>query len=251
MPFIRPDFQGIRADIYPIRLWTVPVFIFALLPLIRARRCGRMVVGNEYDTSRQEHLLGVPHFDGLFDQSVWFDRMMTRYFARKGWPLRQFSLLRPFSELLIQGILARRYPDRLAEQVSCHAAHSHNGRVLPCGRCEKCRRILSMLSALGQDVSACGYTPGQRDSALALLPQDHLHQDEETTGHTRHLLAQRGLLPHPERHPPWPWAFHLRFHPRFSPEQEIPEDLRLPLLALLEEETDGVSVWSAGSWNAR
>jgi hypothetical protein len=35
MPFVRNDFANVRSDEYPIRLWTVAVFLFAALPLLR------------------------------------------------------------------------------------------------------------------------------------------------------------------------------------------------------------------------
>jgi hypothetical protein len=45
-----------------------------------------------------------------FDQSIYFDQTITHYFMRKGWAISQFSTLRPLSELLIEKILALRYP---------------------------------------------------------------------------------------------------------------------------------------------
>ena len=38
MPFIRKDFADVRADIYPIRLWTVAVFLYGVLPLLKKTR---------------------------------------------------------------------------------------------------------------------------------------------------------------------------------------------------------------------
>ncbi|MGD1969066.1 MAG: creatininase family protein, partial [Desulfobacterales bacterium] len=51
MPFIRQDFASVRSDEYPIRLWTVAVFLFGVLPLLRKRGIGRLLIGDEYDTS--------------------------------------------------------------------------------------------------------------------------------------------------------------------------------------------------------
>ncbi len=140
LPFVRPDFGRLRSDEYPIRLWTVAVFLFGALPLIRKRGIGRLSLGDEFDTTRFALHHGIPHFDGLFDQSLVFDRALTAYYRSKGWGIDQFSLLRPLSELLIQKILSLRYPELLSVQVSCHAAHIRGGRVYPCGRCEKCRQ---------------------------------------------------------------------------------------------------------------
>jgi hypothetical protein len=38
MPFIKKNFADIRADIYPIRLWTVAVFLFGVLPIAKKER---------------------------------------------------------------------------------------------------------------------------------------------------------------------------------------------------------------------
>ena len=46
-PFIRGDFAEIRSDQYPIRLWTVAVFLFGALPLLRKRRIGRLPIMTE------------------------------------------------------------------------------------------------------------------------------------------------------------------------------------------------------------
>ncbi|MBN1196681.1 MAG: creatininase family protein, partial [Candidatus Aminicenantes bacterium] len=170
MPGIRKDFAAVRADDYPIRLWTVAVFLFSTLPLARKRGIGRIVVGDEYDTTIRAVHQGIPHYDGLYDQSHFFDAALTRYFQDKGWGLEQFSLLRPLSEILIQKTLAQRYPALLAQQVSCHAAlQGEDGRVRPCGRCEKCRRIIGMLTALGIDSSQLGYRTEQVERALKEL----------------------------------------------------------------------------------
>ena len=140
LPFVRPDHQRLRADIYPVRLWTVAVFLFAVLPLARKRRLSAILVGDEHDTTRRERTHGIPHYDGLFDQSRFFDEALSRLFARKGFGVQVLSVLRPCSELLIETVLATRYPELLAQQVSCHAASIEGERVVPCGRCEKCRR---------------------------------------------------------------------------------------------------------------
>lgn len=149
LPFVRQDFSTIRSDEYPIRLWTVAVFLFGALPILRKRGIGRLVIGDEFDTTRRLTHHGITHYDGLYDQSRYFDNALTRYFNRKGWDVSQFSILRPLSELLIEKILLERYPHLQAKQVSCHAAHKEEGRIHPCGRCEKCRRIVGMLAALG------------------------------------------------------------------------------------------------------
>jgi hypothetical protein len=151
IPFVRQDFENIRSDEYPIRLWTVAVFLFGALPILRKRGVGRLIIGDEFDTTLRMSHKGITHYNGLYDQSRYFDNAMTRYFHRKGWNISQFSILRPLSELLIEKTLIERYPELQRCQVSCHATHKDNERVRPCGRCEKCRRIVGMLTAIGAD----------------------------------------------------------------------------------------------------
>ncbi|TFG94626.1 MAG: creatininase family protein, partial [Calditrichales bacterium] len=162
-PFIRQDFQNVRSDDYPIRLWTVAVFLFGAVPLLYKRKIGRLVIGDEYDSTSRGVYQGISHYSGLYDQSRYFDSALTRYFMAKGWSIVQFSILRPLSEMLILKILAKRYPHLHEHQVSCHAAHAKDDRIYPCGNCEKCRRIVGMLTAIGIDPARCGYSPEKID----------------------------------------------------------------------------------------
>jgi len=243
LPFVRPDFADVRSDEYPIRLWTVAVFLFGALPLLRAQRIGRILIGDEFDTTRRVRSFGIPHYDGLFDQSRFFDETMTRYYAAKGWGLEQFSALRWASELLIQKILAERYPELFRHQMSCHAAHLLAGRVRPCGRCEKCRRIVGVLSAFGLDPRRCGYTSAQVDACLTALGTAGVHHEREAAEHLAWLLAEQGLLavggqglPPPRRRPR---VMQLRFDPTAAPAGTVPPDLSAPLIRLLLQHADG------------
>lgn len=241
LPFIRPDFADVRSDIYPERLWTVAVFLFGALPLMRKRGVGRLVIGDEYDTSIRARHQGIPHYDGLYDQSRWFDQALSRFFQRKGWRVHQFSVLRHLSELLIERILAERYPELLRHQVSCHAAHKDPaaGRVLPCGRCEKCRRIVAMLSALGTDPAVCGYEEAQVGPALARFASEGAHQESACTEHTAALLQERGLLPREGRARWHPEVMQVRIDRERAPLSTVPRDLRGPVLRLCLEHARG------------
>jgi len=240
LPFVRPDFAGVRSDEYPIRLWTVAVFIFGALPVLRRRGIGRLVIGDEYDTTLRRSHRGITHYDGLYDQSRWFDNALTRYYRQKRWNVAQFSILRPLSELLIEKVLTARYPHLQRHQTSCHATHTEEHRVRPCGRCEKCHRIVGMLKALDADPTVCGYTPQQIDRCLNELPGRALHQEAEVTQQLAVMLWQRGLIPEPSlgalEHPE---VLKLRFDPQRSPIDTIPTDLRGPLYTILMEQADG------------
>ncbi|VBB42762.1 Creatininase [uncultured Desulfatiglans sp.] len=252
LPFVRADFADIRSDEYPIRLWTVAVFLFGVLPLARKRGIGRIVVGDEYDTTRRYSHRGITHYDGLYDQSRWFDNALTRYYHRKGWGLCQFSILRPLSEILIQKTLLERYPELQARQVSCHAAHKDGDRVRPCGRCEKCRRIVGMIEAVGGDPHRCGYTDEQVAFCLKALAEKGAHQESAGVQHLLYLLRRKGhegiAGPSGMHVRPRPEVMKIRFDPERSPPEEIPRDLRLPLLTIYGAHADGAVKRNGRLW---
>ncbi len=242
LPFVRQDFASVRADIYPIRLWTVAVFLFGVLPLLRRRGIGRLLIGDEYDTTVRATCKGITHYDGLYDQSRYFDEALTHYYRHKRWGLTQFSVLRPLSELLVQKTLVERYPRLQSEQLSCHAAHKEGERVHPCGNCEKCRRIVGMLRAVGADPGRCGYTPAQIERCLSALAGTDLHQEPAAAQHLRWMLQQQGLIDIREAATaaaPRPEILSLRFHAERSPIDAIPSDLRARLYRIYLEHANG------------
>jgi creatinine amidohydrolase/Fe(II)-dependent formamide hydrolase-like protein len=252
MPFIRKDFANVRSDEYPIRLWTVAVFLFGVLPLLRKRGIGRLLIGDEYDTTVRKTTRGIPHYDGLYDQSIYFDHALSRYFMRKGWNISQFSILRPLSELLIEKILVERYPDLQRHQTSCHATHKEGERVYPCGRCEKCRRIIAMLKAIGADPVQCGYSLSQIQDGLEKLPHKRVSQEAAGVRHLFFMLAQKGLidakeLP-PEAATAHPEILKLRIDGKSSPINAIPTGLRKPLFRIFLKHANGAVLRSGRSW---
>jgi len=252
LPFIRSDFHRLRSDEYPIRLWTVAVFLFGALPILRKREVGRLLIGDEYDTTVRASHLGIPHYDGLFDQSRFFDQALSRFFAAKSWGLTQHSLLRPMSEMLIQKTLAKRYPDLLKLQVSCHSAHEREGSMRPCGRCEKCRRIVGMLLAIEVDPSQCGYSGEQIESIKVDLVDRGVHQERIASEHLGWLLHEKGLISEPrlgrvpaERRD---LAVQLRFHPERSPISEIPKSIRRAVYEILLSQAEGAVERKSRQW---
>ncbi len=252
MPLVRKDFASVRSDEYPVRLWTVAVFLFGVLPLVRKRGIGRIIIGDEFDTTQRSKHRGISHYNGLYDQSRHFDNAMSRYYLRKGWHVNQFSVIRPLSEILIEKILVERYPGLQEHQVSCHAAHMDEGRVKPCGKCEKCRRIVGMLSAMGADSSRCGYTVRQVEACLKSMAEKGVHQESAGVLHLLYMLDKKGLLKsgsgkkregreHPE-------IMKLRFDPRRSPMDAIPVDLRKPLWRIFLEHSDGAVKRAKREW---
>jgi len=252
MPFIRQDFADIRSDQYPIRLWTVAVFLFGVLPLLRKRSIGRLIIGDEYDTTVRKTAAGVSHYDGLYDQSIFFDHALSRYYMRKGWSVSQFSLLRPLSEMLIEKILAQRYPQLLQHQISCHAAHQEGERIYPCGKCEKCRRIVSMLTALDKDPQQCGYRQSQIAACLKTFTTRGVSQETPALQHLGFLLTQKRLIDiAPDQKKLFreqPEILKARFVATVSPLNAIPMDLRQPILNILLQDAQGAIRRSGQRW---
>jgi hypothetical protein len=257
LPLVRPDANRIRADIYPVRLWTVAVFLFGALPLALKRGARGLVIGDEYDTTARVSHHGIPHFDGLYDQSRYFDQALTRFFRRKGWDRVQLSFLRPLSELLVEKVLSERYPELQRLQLSCHSAHvekqaGDNYQVRPCGGCEKCRRIVAMLTALRVDPRGCGYSEPQIRACLEAAADKGLHQEREAVQHLAHLFAERGELPSGRigeiKPRPRPEVMKLRFDDERSPVNGIPRDLRKPLYDLLLSHAGGAVERRGRQW---
>lgn len=243
MPFIKENFQNIRADIYPIRLWTVAVFLFGTLPIVRKRKIGNVLIGNEYDTTVKGNHEGISHYNALYDQSKYFDNALTRYYRKKGWNIYQYSILRSLSELLILKVLVKRYPELQAQQVSCHAAHEENGRMLPCGNCEKCRRIIGMLKALDEDPKRCGYTQAQIEKGLKALSARSVKQIGSDASHLYHILLEKGLIEKNE-HSLKMAKVHseivqLRFDNERSMMSDLPKHIRKSLFQILFQYSDG------------
>ncbi len=252
LPFIRPDFANIRSDEYPIRLWTVGVFLFGALPLLRKRGIGRILIGDEFDTTNKTRTEGITHYDGLYDQSLYFDNEMSRYFLKKGWAISQFSILRPLSEMLIQNILVKRYPHLQQHQVSCHSAHKEEEeeRVHPCGKCEKCRRIIAMLKAIDADPQACGYSAEQIKESLASLIKKGVHQEEKGIQQLYFMLAQKGIITTSEKVKEQKSILQLRFDNEHSPMNNIPVALRAPLYKIYLEYAQGAIRKKNKTWKS-
>lgn len=252
LPFIRENYASIRSDIYPVRLWTVAVFIFGALPVALKNGIGNILVGNEYDTTITGIREGIKHYHGLYDQSRYFDNAMTRYYQKKGWQIKQYSILRSTSELLIMKMLVKRYPELQKQQVSCHAAHEKGGRIYPCGKCEKCRRIVGMLMALDEKPQNCGYTEEQIRYCLKSLESSSIKQLGSDAAHLYHLLLKKNLIEensytsyfakeHPE-------ITKLRFDSQRSKIDEIPSHLQKPLTGLLLKYSDGAVKRANRKW---
>ncbi|MEO9804732.1 MAG: creatininase family protein [Reichenbachiella sp.] len=252
MPFIKENFADIRSDIYPVRLWTVAVFLFGTLPVVRKRKVGNILIGDEYDTTVKLNHEGITHYGGLYDQSKYFDNALSRYYMKKGWSIHQFSVLRSLSELLILKALVKRFPELQAHQVSCHSSHEKEGRIYPCGNCEKCRRIVAMLSVLGEDPKNCGYSSKQIAKAFKSLESNKVKQIGPDAAHLFHLLLEKGLVEKNEHTlklgKSYPQILKLRFDSERSVLTDMPSEIRKSLIQLLLEYSEGAVRYKDRKW---
>jgi len=244
MPFIKPNFLSIRADIYPIRLWTVAVFLFGVLPVALKRNIRNIVIGNEYDTTLTEVYKGINHYSGLYDQSKFFDNALSKYYRKKGWNMYQFSMLRSLGELLILKILVKRYPELQRHQVSCHASHKVGDRMVPCGNCEKCRRIVGMLKALDEDPMRCGYSEKNIQNCLKALEKRNIKQHGADAQYLFYLLLKKELIEKNDfttkKAKVNPEIVSLRFDNERSMLRDLPLDIRKPIYDMLRSYAEGI-----------
>ena len=229
LPCVRPDFQRVAADVYPIQLFTFNSYQMAVAGLCMHEGVGTMLMGNEFDEGPWPEVKGVRHWYGIYDQSQEFDLVLNAYFATKRWGLRQTSLLRPLSSLVIQDLLAGRYPDLARVQTSCHATHLRAGKVIPCGRCSKCQGVLLFLLANGHDPKALRYRAEDIKGLAARLAATRIKVEQAEAEHAMWLAQQRGWRfegsangYEPTEHPE---VQAIRFHPEMSRREAMPEEL--------------------------
>ncbi|MGC9126927.1 MAG: hypothetical protein ACP5HV_05510 [Thermoplasmata archaeon] len=224
LKIIREDHRKIRADTYPIRLFIFGPYIFSMLPIFIKYGIGNILLGSEYDDPRTDYSYhGIKHYFGIYDQSVDFDRYNTDYFNSKGIGIRQWSIVRPITGLIVERILIRRYHDLYRYQRSCHSCHIENGEVIPCGVCTKCLGVMSFIIANDGDPREINY----RDTHIMKLEENlsktQLRLDPDEREHTFFLLNRKGFKLDGREHP---HVEMLHFDERNSPMDHIPKGYR-------------------------
>jgi hypothetical protein len=140
-------------------------------------------------------------------------------------------------------VLIKRYPELQKHQVSCHAAHEINGRMYPCGKCEKCRRIIGMVMALDENPEHCGYNETQINFGLRALEKQSIKQIGSDASQLYFLMLKKGLIDandftkkvakeHAE-------ITKLRFDKERSNLEDLPKYIRKPLFDIFSEYADG------------
>ena len=106
----------------------------------------------------------------------------------------------------------------------------------PCGRCEKCRRIVAMLTALGGDPGICGYKSSQISDCLKQFVEHGTHLEEPGMRQVGQMLFEKNAISVPEDRRKYfrehSEILKLRFDGTNSPLDAVPVDLRRPLLKI-------------------
>lgn len=249
-PLVETNIRGIKSITDPLHFFSFAYFIFSSLPLMEQEKIGNVCVGNEYiEPTRildgRNRINDVDFFPGIYDQSQEYDRYMTRWFDEAGYGIRQWAPIRSITGYQVQKTLAKNYPALFDLQVSCHHAHKGSDRIMPCGTCQKCMRILAFCLANHLDYRKIGYDRRNVDWLKANIHKLALAGDEELE-HTFHHLSQHGF--------PVKGRYHshiekLHFDPHSSDTANIPADVRHKIYPLLlREATGAVKMTPARQW---
>jgi creatinine amidohydrolase/Fe(II)-dependent formamide hydrolase-like protein len=131
--------------------------------------------------------------------------------------------------------------------------HKEGDRIYPCGKCEKCRRIVNMLMALDADPKRCGDKDSQIHACLQSFAGKGISQEESGVKQLGYMLAQKGLIEVTEDNESafraQPEILKLRFDQKSSPLNATPMDLRKPLWRIFLEHATGAVRRAGRKWS--
>jgi hypothetical protein len=115
--------------------------------------------------------------------------------------------------------------------------------MYPCGKCEKCRRIIGMIKALGENPGMCGYNQEQISNGLSALAKKSVKQIGSDAAHLYALLLENKLIEENDftrkvgkKHPE---IMKLRFDQERSNLEDLPNHIRAPLFNIFKEYAEG------------
>ena len=240
-PVVENNIRGIKSITDPLHFFTFAHYVFAALPLMEKAQIGHICVGNEYIEptkilDERHKINDVEFFPGIYDQSQTFDRYMTEWFESAGYGIKQWAPIRTIAGYQVQKTLALDYPELFKLQTSCHHAHFRDGKIVPCGTCQKCMRILAFCIANQLDYTLIGYTA---DNVAWLQSNIHrlvLAGDQELE-HTFHQLSQKGFAVKGQRHD---HIEQLHFDAHSSDVNNVPAQWRNKIYSLLLKRAIGI-----------
>ena len=235
LSFIRSDHRKIRADTYPIRLCIFPFYVFLFLPQFIKNQIGNLLIGSEFDDIREtQEFLGIRHYYGVYDQHQDFDMVMNNWYNSRLPGLFQWSALRTISGLIVERILANRFPQLAKFQRSCHSCHFEHGNIYPCGSCSKCNGVLLFLLANNIDPKLMNFKDKNITQFLDNANPDLLRLDEDEKLHSFYLLRKTEYCSQPRDH-----VEKIHLNKATMDIELVPEHLRKQLFQILKIYTTG------------
>lgn len=166
LPLLEPSMITFKADVYPVQLFIFAVYIFAMLPVALKHGISALLMGNEFDDPREmPPYQGVKHYYEIYDQTWDFTSEVTRYFHEKKFDVSVMSILYPVGPTIVERTLIREFPELYELQRSCHSCSIHDGKVVPCGVCSKCKGVILLILNAGGDPEQIGYRKEHIDNA--------------------------------------------------------------------------------------
>ncbi len=236
LPFLNQGVIRKRTDTYPVQLFTFPVYIMSMVPVLISRGIPIAFMGNEFDDPKDmPPFHGIRHYHAIFDQTPDFTNMMSSYLLSKGFNLSISSLVYPVTATIVERILIRRYHDIFVLQRSCHSCSSIDGRIIPCGKCSKCMGIIMLILGSDGDPGRIGYKKADIENAKISSGKLRLDSDEieylySVNKADSHVTGIH-VLPFEE------YPFSL-----------LPKRIRQAVLPIFMQYTSGVYALDNGSW---
>lgn len=239
-----------KIEIYPIRLFFFEHYVFSFLPILYKRKVGNIILGNEYDDPTISYCFngnGIRHYNAVIDQTQEFDKYMRSWFRERGFYFDQWSPVRPLTGLVVQRILAYRYPDLFKLQRSCHLVHKEGDLIVPCGTCSKCNRIILFLLANDVDPSIIGYKRHHIDTVLDRIHMGKISLSKDELEHSLYLLSRRmgkpieGAAKHDH-------VEMIQFDDMNSHFDNIPLRFREKIYKIYEQYTKGYTYYTGKQW---
>ncbi|MCL5804365.1 MAG: metal-binding protein [Candidatus Thermoplasmatota archaeon] len=179
LPFLNHSLIRKRTDTYPVQMFTFPVYVFSILPILIKRSIPLAFMGNEFDDpSDMPSYHGLSHYSGIYDQTLDFTDSISQYIKSKGCDISLSSILYPVTATIVERMLVRRYHDIFLLQRSCHSCSIIQNKVIPCGKCSKCLGVIMLILAAGGKPEEIGYTESSIDLAKRSSGSLRLDTDE-------------------------------------------------------------------------
>ncbi len=231
------------ADTYPLQLFIFPVYIFALIPFMIKHSISSVYIGDEFDDPREmPEFHGLKHYYGIFDQSLDFNKLMSKYFTSIGIDAVLTSAVYPISGNMVEKILLQRYPDLFSLQRSCHSCHYENGKIVPCGRCSKCLGIQMFVRAAGGDPAKIGYESISIEELHRRVMSERMRLDSDELSYMKSMLFDNN-----EPRVSHVTGIHILPGEK-RPGELMPEHVRNKIVEIIQKYTDGKFSLVNGEW---